>query len=370
MATSSSRPTCLLCSVRPPALLVDAGLVGLAGIWAGVALVSVLAVVVARFYHPVEFAAATALVESGWPMLSTAALLVGALTAALAVRAALCDERAKAAVLLAVTVVAGADFVAVRVIEGVRMGREHAEWVRLAAQPVELPAGAALVKAPDAARGAELYGATCAACHGRQGEGVPRLGSPLAGSAFLKELDAEGMVAFLRTGRQPTDPRSLMRMVMPARGGNPMLTDGDLGDIAAFLEERLAAEAGAGNVAAATTPAAPVFERHRSAVPPAAVGPSGLSERYRAAHAFDGTGPIPEVLMAAPNRFPTWLMILTGLHGLLVAGGLVVLGALAVPLLRGPLGHVPRVALFLACAAYQMMAALWLVLVPFLYGPS
>jgi heme/copper-type cytochrome/quinol oxidase subunit 3/mono/diheme cytochrome c family protein len=367
MATSSSRPTCLLCSLRPSALFVDAGLVGLAGIWAGVALVSVLAVVVARFYHPVEFAAATALVESGWPMLSTAALLVGALTAALAVRAALCDERAKAAVLLAVTVVAGADFVAVRVIEGVRVGREHAEWVRLAAQPVELPAGAETMKAPDAVRGAELYGATCAACHGRQGEGVPRLGSPLAGSAFLKELDAEGMVAFLRTGRQPTDPRSLMRMVMPARGGNPMLTDGDLGDIAAFLQERLAAEGGA---VAAAVPAAPVFERHRSTIPQAAAGPSGLSARYRAAHAFDGTGPIPEVLMAAPNRFPTWLMILAGLHGLLVAGGLVVLGALAVPLLRGPLGSAPRVALFLACAAYQMMAALWLVLVPFLYGPS
>jgi len=83
-------------------------------------------------------------------------------------------------------------------------------------------------------RGKAHYQRVCVACHGAQGQGVGRLGTPLVTSAVLQQADDQ-VVAFLKAGRLPGDPANTTGMLMPPRGGNPKLTDDDLRDITAYL---------------------------------------------------------------------------------------------------------------------------------------
>jgi hypothetical protein len=66
---------------------------------------------------------------------------------------------------------------------------------------------------------------------------MPRQGVDLRASKFVAEHSDEQLVAFLRQGRTPADPTSLVGMLMPPRGGNRTLDDPALADIVAFLRE-------------------------------------------------------------------------------------------------------------------------------------
>lgn len=83
--------------------------------------------------------------------------------------------------------------------------------------------------------GQALYMQSCASCHGKTGEGMAMQGSPLIRSHFLTQNTDSQVVRFLQRGRTAEDPASLMQRAMPARGGNPNLTDQDLADITAYL---------------------------------------------------------------------------------------------------------------------------------------
>jgi mono/diheme cytochrome c family protein len=89
----------------------------------------------------------------------------------------------------------------------------------------------------DAEFGQLLYSSNCTACHGSRGHGMPRQGANLRASKFIAEHTDEQLVAFLRQGRTPADPTSIMGMLMPPRGGNQTLDDPALADIVAFLRE-------------------------------------------------------------------------------------------------------------------------------------
>ncbi len=83
--------------------------------------------------------------------------------------------------------------------------------------------------------GQALYMQSCASCHGKSGEGMAMQGSPLIRSHFLTQNSDSQVVRFLQRGRNANDPATLMQRAMPARGGNPNLTDQDLADITAYL---------------------------------------------------------------------------------------------------------------------------------------
>ncbi len=76
---------------------------------------------------------------------------------------------------------------------------------------------------------------TCATCHGPTAEGMPRLGKDLHDNAFTKSLDDAALVEFLKEGRPASHPLNERGVDMPPRGGNPALTDDDLGLIVAYL---------------------------------------------------------------------------------------------------------------------------------------
>lgn len=88
----------------------------------------------------------------------------------------------------------------------------------------------------DAGHGKEIFVA-CAACHGPDGKGVPNLGKDLTTSTFAKGLTDAELVAFLKVGRDATDPLNTTGVAMPPKGGNPALTDDDLLDIVAYVRE-------------------------------------------------------------------------------------------------------------------------------------
>ncbi len=91
--------------------------------------------------------------------------------------------------------------------------------------------------APGAERGRELYMRGCAACHGANARGLPHQGAELTVSRFVSDSTDEALVEFLRVGRKPDDPKSVMKMFMPAKGGNIALEDEHLMQIAAHLRE-------------------------------------------------------------------------------------------------------------------------------------
>jgi len=89
----------------------------------------------------------------------------------------------------------------------------------------------------DAAFGQVVFASNCTACHGPRGNGMPRQGADLRTSKFVAEHSDEELVAFLRQGRTPADPASVMGMLMPPRGGNRTLDNAALADVVAFLRE-------------------------------------------------------------------------------------------------------------------------------------
>lgn len=89
------------------------------------------------------------------------------------------------------------------------------------------------------ATGRTLFERSCAGCHGFSGEGVPGIGVPLVGSAYLDptQYDDAAVLAFIRVGRSAEDPDSKIGRVMPPSGGNPALTDAEILAIVHYLRQ-------------------------------------------------------------------------------------------------------------------------------------
>lgn len=119
----------------------------------------------------------------------------------------------------------------IRELQDASSGAPSAEAVSIAqsSESVDFTKDPAL----EAAR--QAYLASCSACHGQRGEGMTGLGTPLAGSSFLQSKSDSALATFIKTGRSPWDPDSQTGMDMPARGGNPALSDDDLALIIAYL---------------------------------------------------------------------------------------------------------------------------------------
>ncbi|HYE60750.1 MAG TPA: c-type cytochrome [Phycisphaerales bacterium] len=85
------------------------------------------------------------------------------------------------------------------------------------------------------ASGRTLYSGSCLACHGPGGSGIKGNGKALAKNSFIGGQDDDALLAFIKKGRDPSDPKNTTGVGMPAKGGNPALSDDDLLDIIAYL---------------------------------------------------------------------------------------------------------------------------------------
>jgi len=87
----------------------------------------------------------------------------------------------------------------------------------------------------DPVAGQTKFMSTCSACHGPNAKGIPGLGKDLTTSTFAKGLADSELVAFVIKGRDASEPLNTTGVAMPPKGGNPALTEKDLGDIVAYL---------------------------------------------------------------------------------------------------------------------------------------
>ncbi len=85
------------------------------------------------------------------------------------------------------------------------------------------------------ASGNKLFHSTCVACHGQGGVGIQGNGKALADNEFIRSLNDDDLLAFVKQGRSPSDPKNTTGIQMPPKGGNPAMTDDDILDVIAYL---------------------------------------------------------------------------------------------------------------------------------------
>lgn len=149
--------------------------------------------------------------------------------------------------------------------------------------------------------GRSAFQTTCTACHGLDARGIPGLGKNLVESQFMDGSTDNQLLQFITTGRPVYDPTNTTGIEMPARGGNPALTDEDITAITAYLRTIPAQEA---PVQVAAVPTAvedaqpfvlpPLNGSDQTAPTPAPATPLNANKAYMWAcstcHGIDGLG--------------------------------------------------------------------------------
>ncbi len=258
-----------------------------------------------------------------------------------------------------------------------------------AAKP--LPAG-------DVAKGSAVWDSTCRTCHGATGEGLPGSGKPIRGSAFVaSKTDAE-LLKFLKVGRSPSDPLNTTGSQMPPKGGNPLLKEADLINVIAFIRtmpgeagpDAVPAAAGATPAPAepATAAAQPVATTAiveppkapeplwipKSSIPNAVESPSDLSKIYtepRPAESLEeAIFPHHTVDTNRPDnahQFFAIYYLMTGLHGVHVLIGMIVITGLLVLAIKGRFGPRNYTAIDLGGLYWHLVDLIWIFLFPLFY---
>ncbi len=160
--------------------------------------------------------------------------------------------------------------------------------------------------------GENSYQSICSACHGFNARGIPGLGKTLIDSEFVDSLTDQELVDFIIVGRQVTDPLNTTGVMMPARGGNPSLTDENLMNIVVYIRSlnqaapavavqptalppttvaaQPTSEPTAAEVQATSIPATTIPQELQSFEPVVAAGQSAYAQACVACHAADGSG--------------------------------------------------------------------------------
>lgn len=91
---------------------------------------------------------------------------------------------------------------------------------------------------PDMARvrsGETVFQSVCSACHGFSAQGISGLGPSMIDNAFINGLSNDALLDFIVHGRPAGDPTNKSGVAMPARGGNPSLTDNDITNVIHYV---------------------------------------------------------------------------------------------------------------------------------------
>ena len=316
---------------------------------------------------------------------------ISSLTMALAVYCAQRNHRQALMLFLSLTIICGICFLGVKAIEYRHKIEDGLLWggsfdpVQTApaigdlppVQPVEevVPLrtanGATL---GDPANGRRLDMSTCMGCHGADGEGIGGVAPALRGSRFVTEASLEQVLAVIRDGRQPDDPASVMNALMPARGGNPFLSETDVADIAAHVRAMNGGAEGASDTAitAATPSELPVDDvqlfvpRWAGTRPPQA--DTGLAPAWRIGTAVPAS--IRPEHIGPPEHaahFFSLYFLMTGLHGIHLVIGISVVTWLLWRASRWHFSRAYSTPVKMGGLYWHVVDLIWLMLFPLLY---
>ncbi len=361
-----------------------------------------------RANHPALFVWGEQFMDEKLGVANTAILLISSMTIAMALTYIQRNQRRMAMVAVAVTFMCGTMFMAIKSVE---YGHKFDEKLLWGTNFYEMPAGghgggaggaiaATSAGEGDAAKGRSGWDSTCRSCHGASGEGVVGQGMDVRSSTFIQELDDDGLLAFIKKGRLPTDASNTTGILMPPKGGNPLLKDQDLRDIIAHLRtlqipiaeasdapatespevespaaespeavgEQAAAAAPESDTPAAATQAGTWFPR--SSIPNAPEGPAGITERYIQGVEHTIYKPVPQFDPNTPpnaHLFFGIYFLMTGLHGIHVIAGMLVMLWLLWRLGRRDFGS--RYYTPVECGAlyWHIVDVIWIFLFPLWY---
>jgi cytochrome c oxidase subunit 3 len=335
-----------------------------------------------RANHPELFAYGSRFLDTTWGAINTAVLILSSMTMAIAVWCSQCGRRRELVLFLALTLMLGVDFLGIKYIEYSHKIHDNLVWgLKFYEDPhpgIRRPEETLMVRAPqrvaldpgDADEGRTLYLRTCLACHGAAGEGLPGLGKPLRTSDFVAASDDAAMVEFLRKGRPKNDPLNTTGVAMLPKGGNPALKDQDLVHITAFMR-RLQEQAGIGAAAYGPTE----FLIPRTVIAAAPPGPPGLvpdfDRAWKTARAPEvRRSPGPRRDTSRPDNAHLFFGIyfgMTGLHGLHVAAGMVVITWLLVRAAKGHFSPAYFTPVDVGGLYWHIVDLIWIFLFPLLY---
>jgi mono/diheme cytochrome c family protein len=240
------------------------------------------------------------------------------------------------------------------------------------------PSGVPTTHVGDAAQGKRIYLGACAACHALDGTGVKGQGQNLRDSTFLKDKSDDKALAFVKTGRQPFDPESKLHLAMPARGGNPSLTDANLLDAIAYvreLEKQATAISSTPKATAAAAAASPAIRATsldqpqvidgelwlpHSILPAASLGPTGAASATVALQKAGAEGHAPGNV----RRFFSLFLFVNGLLAVYMLFG-VMLGIWSI--VATARGRASKASLAWVAAYLAMISGIGLLLLPAFY---
>lgn len=114
-------------------------------------------------------------------------------------------------------------------------------------------AAASGYSAEQVSAGERNYLGVCSACHGTDAHGITGLGKTLVSSEFINSQTDDSLVQFIIAGRPIWDAANTTGVEMPARGGNPGLSDEDIHNIVAYIRVLNGGVGAPGGSSAATT---------------------------------------------------------------------------------------------------------------------
>ncbi|MBT8484996.1 MAG: hypothetical protein HKO59_00750 [Phycisphaerales bacterium] len=349
-----------------------------------------------RATRPEIFAYGSQFLDTRWGLINTAVLIASSLTMASAVTASQRGQYRLLVSLLVVTFLGGAMFMSIKYVEyhhkfherlvwgaafydapewAIEAERHHAEVAAHGAAATDVAAPAAAYT-PDPDHGRELWNATCRSCHGVAGEGVAGQGKDVRGVEFVTSRTDRELLDFIVIGRPVNDPLNSTGVAMPPRGGNPLLSNEDLLDVIAVVRtfEGGAQTTGSAEPAAAAETPEP-FWLPSSSIPLAPPGPAGLRSAFLTAEgpapvvtpAHDPHHAVDPARPANAHLFFGIYFCMTGLHGIHVLVGMVIIAWLAVRAMRREFGPDYFTPVDLGGLYWHVVDLIWIFLFPLLY---
>lgn len=318
--------------------------------------------------------------------LNTAVLLISSLTMAMAITYVQKEKKMPAMISLAVTLVCAGMFMVIKSIEYEHKFHDHLlggmAFYQTSDHGEDDGGEHEVISHGDAGHGETLWMASCRSCHGANGEGVPGQGMPLNPSIYVHDHTDGELVDFINEGRTADAPDSVLHLQMPPRGGNPMLDDQGVHDIVAYMrtwksEPITHASEYEAIELKEITPAAEeglsIETLPVSTVPHAAAAPSGLappsaSESQRMAVVKHKVPPqLAEDKPANAHLFFGLYFLMTGLHGIHVLIGMIVIIWLMWRLQRGDFTKRYYTAVECGGLYWHIVDVIWIFLFPLWY---